>query len=158
MCLPTTRRAFFGNVSRLILLSCAIVKILRLWFIVLLAVLLPVRGAVAATMLCPMVGGKPMAMQSHHADMDHHAMEASAGHDDHAAMSHASIEHDHPSGSDQSDGKCNLCVAFCSITPLLSSLPTLPAPQEMGSAPFPPLTAAPPSFLSDGQERPPRST
>jgi hypothetical protein len=44
------------------------------------------------------------------------------------------------------------------VTPMLSSLPSLPAPQDDATESFPDISAPAPSFVSDGQERPPRST
>ncbi|HEX6703782.1 MAG TPA: DUF2946 family protein [Albitalea sp.] len=133
-------------------------KSLRIWFLLLLAVLLPVRGAMAAAMLCPPAG---VGMQGEMRLMDHHA----AGHHHQAAdglqHEHDHATHDHSSGG-HDDGKssqdsCNLCTAFCSVTPMVSNPPTVAAPQELSATTFPDLSAPAPSFLSDGQERPPRS-
>jgi len=131
------------------------VKIIRTLLLVMLVVLLPIRGAVAAAMLCP-----PSA-----AGMDHHTMMAAADHDghgDHQHADHSANPHDssrsgiadHHAGGFE---KCNLCCDFCSITPLLSALPSVPTPQDLSSVSFPALFAPAPSFVSDGQERPPRS-
>ena len=97
--------------------------------------------------------------------MDHHAMVAATDHDEHVDHQHA--DHSagaHDAGNSASAGhhaggfeKCNLCCDFCSITPLLSALPSVPAPRDLSSVSFPALFAPAPSFLSDGQERPPRS-
>ena len=127
-------------------------RTVRIWLLVLLAVLLPVRGAVAAAMLCPM-GGQYMPTASAEHRQDEHAV---AEHHDHAGHDHPGFEHhthDHGSAAD----KCNLCVAFCSVTPLLSEPPAVPAPQVVAAVRFPSYAAAPPSFFSDGEERPPRS-
>jgi hypothetical protein len=107
--------------------------------LILLAVLLPVRGAVAAAMLCP-----PAAEAAHH-----HMSSAD----------HAHHEHSEDSGGHHSDStaKCNLCCDFCSMTLLLSSLPSVVTPLDLSSVSFPDFSAPAPSFLSDGQERPPRS-
>jgi len=127
------------------------VKTIRIWLLVLLAVLLPVRGAVAAAMLCsPANAG------------DHSHVSAVAGHhehDAHADPRHAGHDTGSPAGTGHhADGssQCNLCCDFCSMTPLLSTLPSVPPP-DLSSVPFPELCAAAPSFLSEGQERPPRS-
>lgn len=81
-----------------------------------------------------------------------HAMGAT--HHDTAQHEHGG-HHDHSAGG-QSD-KCNLCSAFCSLTPLASTghavLPLL----EAADALFPAVSSPALSFLSDGQERPPRS-
>ena len=136
-------------------------RTIRIWLLVLLAVLLPVRGAVAAAMLCPPASADgPSAVAVAGSEMDHHAMDGV----DHAAHDHAdheNAEHDSdaPSSGGHHDGfgKCNLCCDFCSVTPLLSTLPAVPTPTNLSSASFPALLAPAPSFLSDGQERPPRS-
>ena len=150
----------------------AAVKTFRTWLLVLLAVLLPIRGTVAAAMLCSssgpgitsernvasasaqhLVAHTP---QSSH-DGHHHAHHA-AGADD-AARS--AIEPHHGGGIDQHHGgveKCNLCCDFCSVTPLFRALPSVPTPPDPGRVAFPEPIAAAASFLSDGQERPPRSS
>lgn len=134
-------------------------KSLRLWLILLLAVLLPLRGTLAAAMMCPVAGTGvqtevQIAEEAH--DPGHaHSHGASAG--DHGAghASQAVDHHDIASTGDASD-KCNLCSAFCSVTGMVSGTATAAEPQSVATV-FPHLYAPPPSFLSDGQERPPRS-
>ncbi|WP_077036323.1 hypothetical protein [Pelomonas sp. KK5] len=111
-------------------------KTLRICFLLLLAVLLPLRGAVAAAMLCP-VGSAGMQSELR------------------VAPEHAG--HDHGSHHESASDKCNMCSAFCSITPLVGPTITLPEPIEPAVLEFPELSAPPPDFFSDGQERPPRS-
>lgn len=130
-------------------------KVLRLWLLVLLAVLLPLRGAMAAAMLCPPAGA-PMPVEwragSHEAHHAHDRAEARA-----AMHHHEGAAHDE--GSPAPDhGQCNLCSAFCSLTPLPSAMPGVPPPLEASTASFPAWSAPAPSFVSDGQERPPRSS
>lgn len=60
--------------------------------------------------------------------------------------------HDHASAD-----KCNLCATSCAATALISA-PMTVAEQQSVSAVFPDLHALPPSFVPDGQERPPRTT
>jgi hypothetical protein len=114
------------------------VKFLRICLLVLLAALLPVRGAWAAAMVCAPAAG------------------AMSG----AAMAHADCA-DGQAGSDQAHSdkmdKCNLCSSSCSATPLLHDVPRIAEPFDQTSASYPEVPAAAPSFLSDGQERPPRS-
>jgi hypothetical protein len=137
------------------------VRTIRIWLLVLLAVLLPIRGAVAAAMLCPSgTAGAQTSVAMAGAGIDHHA----AGAVDHAAHEHAGHQHaEHHSdaagtaGHHDGFGKCNLCCDFCSMTPLLSTLPSIPTPPNLASVSFPALHAPAPNFLSDGQERPPRS-
>jgi hypothetical protein len=136
------------------------VKSLRLWLLLLLALLLPVRGAVAAAMLCPAPGPAVPAQSSERA----HGSVHTAAHDD---ASHrmfavdAQAAHDHDAAAGAASGAtpddCNLCSAFCSATPLLSSVATAPAVPEHAADRFPALSAPVPSFVSEGQDRPPRS-
>jgi len=50
-----------------------------------------------------------------------------------------------------------MCSAFCSLVPLVSDTPRLPEPAALSSVKFPDFATPAPSFLSDGQERPPRT-
>lgn len=134
------------------------VKMLRLWLMLCLAVLLPLRGAVAAAMLCPMTG--PAAQSALHEERGagfalHHAG-ALDGMADHGLAAHASHDEAHHGHADATD-KCSTCSAFCCVTPLASHAPRLAAPARLAVHTFPPLTVPAPTFLSDGQERPPRS-
>lgn len=147
------------------------VKTVRICLL-LLAVLLPVRGAVAAAMLCAPAGagtpGEPRMGAQHpahamgHHTMGHHAMGPDGdGADAHAAppaVLHGDGLSDgsDPDASSPQD-RCTLCAAFCSLTPLVGSAPALFVPQALPAASFPALSAPVPTFLSDGQERPPRS-
>jgi len=119
------------------------VKNLRIWLLVLLAILLPLRGAIAAA--APCVGtGHPAPVE--HAQMHHH-MEAAQ-----IEIGHAHHHHDH-AGAD----KCNLCSSCCSTAPLILTFAPTVAALDGQSADFPLVQAPAPTFLSDGQERPPRS-
>lgn len=139
-------------------------KALRVWLLLLLAVLLPVRGAVAATMLCS-VGGMRMqtnvnvgAQPAAHAAMAQGHHQHRAGHHGHHAGATADIaQAADPAGQDRAAAdKCNLCSASCSLTPLVSALPTLAEPLA-ANVEFSALSAPPPQFFSDGQDRPPRT-
>ena len=139
------------------------VKLLRLWLLVLLAVLLPVRGAMAATMLCAPTGsGQHQTTAPDHgaAHTDHgsaHADHATAH--DHAEPGHDAAPHDHGQGSHDhsSDDKCNICSASCSSLSLPSASAGIGEPVALSSVSFPGLSAPAPTFQSDGQERPPRT-
>lgn len=122
--------------------SLRAVKRTRFWLLLFIAVLLPLRGAVAAAMLC----GLPVSPAQH---------APAAGHEAHHATHHGSGHHE-PKASPVAD-KCNLCAASCCLTPLASAPPVVAAPLEVGTVLFPEVDAPPASFLSDGQERPPRS-
>jgi hypothetical protein len=147
--------------------TLAFVKIWRTWLLVLLAVLLPVRGAVAAAMLCPISGSgvqlelATAGQSAGHAAADHQAL----SHDHSAVHDHASA-HDHApdasgdghAGHDHAASEaCNACSAYCSLTPFVSNLPPLVEPLDPTAVKFADLAAPPPSFVSGGQERPPRT-
>jgi hypothetical protein len=112
-------------------------KSARFWLLLFLAVLLPVRGAVAAAMMCSMAVPPP----------PHEHVTHGEGHGHH---------HPEPAASPAAD-TCNLCAASCCLTPLPSQPPAVAAPLPGASVVFPEIDAPPVSFLSDGQERPPRS-
>ena len=127
---------------------------LRVWMLVLIAVLLPMRGAMAAAMLCaPSMPGVPaQATATQDPATDRHG----SGHayHDHAQHGHGGGAHDHAAASQD---KCNLCSATCSLTPLVHHVAGVQAPCDLRSASFPDIDAPAPSFLSAGQERPPRT-
>ncbi|KQY88305.1 DUF2946 family protein [Pelomonas sp. Root1444] len=118
-------------------------KPVRICLLLLFALLLPLRGAVAAAMLCPAGGAGMHGELGTQPPMDHAHHGAGHAHDD----SH------HPAGTD----KCTLCAAFCSLTPLPSAAPALPEPLGRIAVGLTDHAAPPPDFFSDGQERPPRT-
>lgn len=127
-------------------------KSFRLWLLLLLAVLLPVRGALAVAMQCPAPGSQVQATAQAavepsmaHGDHDAHASHASHDHSGEAA-------HDHAAASD----KCNLCAASCSAPALVGVPITSTDPRPVATV-FTHPAALPQSFVSDGQERPPRT-
>ena len=135
------------------------VKTFRLWLLILLAVVLPIRGAAAAAVLCPPMGSggpQPLAVVEHHPAA---AAQRAAGPHDHQQLQH----HHGPGGHHDQHGSSGtpdagkLCAAFCSATPLLSGLPTVAVPLQLSTVTFPALTAPRPSFVSGGQDRPPRT-
>jgi hypothetical protein len=120
-------------------------KLFRTWLLLLLVVLLPVRGAMAAAMLClPQSDAR-----SERVVFDHHGgSSASAGHD-HAQHSHDALAVQQKVGGGAVDSHdCNLCASFCSLTVLTTD------PQADLN---PALSAPVPSFVSDGEKRPPRT-
>jgi hypothetical protein len=134
------------------------VKTVRIWLLLLLAVLLPLRGAVAAAMLCPIGGtGVQNEVRVNGHALGHEAMDHAATHDHGAAHDDGGARHDESGHHASASDKCNMCSAFCSLTPLLSAFTTLLEPLDSEPVRFADLSAAPPSFLSDGQERPPRT-
>jgi hypothetical protein len=138
------------------------VKTVRIWFLLLLAVLLPARGAVAAAVLCPVgTGGVQQEMVLSGEAAQHDAMEHMHGQglDQAAEHGHAATSHDdgHANHDHTTSDRCNACSAFCSLTPLVTSLPSVFEPLDPARVKFSESSAPPPSFLSDGQERPPRT-
>ena len=128
-------------------------RLVRIGLLVLLAALLPLRGAMAAAMLCPMAAGpQGHDLTLHHGAADHHAHEM-AGCDGHADGDPGSPQH-HRDG--EGHNKCSLCASCCSAVPLAGRLPSLPEPFDAAPS-FPALSAPAPTFLAGGQERPPRS-
>lgn len=133
-------------------------KPLRVWLLLLLALLLPVRGALALAMQCSTPGAlvqvqaQPASGHEHHAsgvEHDHHVAADPTAHPGDSGKS----THDHAGVAD----KCNLCAASCAATGLLGAPRTL-AEERPAPTNFPRLDAPPPNFVSGGQERPPRST
>jgi len=125
------------------------VKTLRIWLLVLLAILLPIRSAIAAALPCEGIGHHAPA---EHAQMHHHMSAASVEHESAAQGEHGAHHHDH-AGAD----KCNLCSSCCSTAPLLLTFSPTVAALDDPRAEFPLIQAPASTFLSDGQERPPRS-
>lgn len=128
------------------------VKRLRVWVLIVLCLLLPVRGIMAAAMVCPPTGGTSSQHASdHQAGHDHgDQVHGQAEHSDHGEKT---ADHSHASGPD----KCNMCSASCSTPPVPSAAAGLGTPVELSAAGFPDLFAPAPTFQSGGQDRPPRT-
>jgi hypothetical protein len=126
------------------------VKTVRILLLVLLAMLLPFRGALAEVAHCTGTPNEQLQVGV----TDHgHAHDADRDQADHE-RDHDHDNHDHSlSVADE----CNFCTASCSTTASLSAQPDLAAPMVLAAATFPALNAPPPSHISEGQERPPRS-
>ncbi|MBX3605412.1 MAG: hypothetical protein KF788_09075 [Piscinibacter sp.] len=146
----------------------------RVLVLLLVAVLLPVRVAIGAAMLCsgggmelkhgaaaaatdePSAHGAPAHGDSAHAPVHegHHGMH---GHG-HGAPADA-VQAD--TGSVPSDGfakvKCHVCITGGSATPLLAVPPEIAAPALTAEVDYPALVVPVPSFQGEGQERPPRT-
>lgn len=149
-------------------------KTFRIWFVILLALLLPLRGALAAGMPCASAGnhhgtqaGKTGVHPHAHAhgDVQHpaHAESGHAGHDHHHDETASSQVEGHGSDPGATTGlaagadSCSLCAGCCSASAIVSSFLRLPPPQAFNPVPLPSFAAAAPSFIPDGLERPPRS-
>lgn len=124
--------------------------------LVLVALLLPVRGTLAAVAHCT---GSPngetrveAVVQNH--DHAHHAM-GSGPTGAPEAQGDAAADLHHPSVGDAAD--CKLCTASCSATPFVSPASASAAPLFLVATSFAALAAPPSSHASEGPERPPRS-
>jgi hypothetical protein len=132
------------------------VKTLRIWLVLLLVLLLPVRGAVAAGMLCEIEHQLSGSLASAHAVVADkgHAHEHGAHH---GQAAHADSTPGETANASTDSDACGLCSGCCSAIGMVSSLPVLAAPHALNSVPFPSVAAAAPSFIPRGLERPPRS-
>lgn len=131
-------------------------KTFRLVLVVVLVVLLPIRGAVAAGMLCEAgsgMGGDVAAMSVQSGQsLDRPDLQGSSAADVISANTAAGEETNGMLSADS----CSLCIGGCSSTGLVGN-PVLVLPHALNSGAFPPFAAAAPSFIPDGLERPPRS-
>lgn len=126
-------------------------KTVRLLLLVLLAVVLPLRGALADVACC---AGEADALQ----------LAMTAGGHEHGAPDphgHAHVHHAPADTASADDGSapadgCHRCTASCSATPITTAVPVVAATLAVTEARFPALSAPPPSHPSDGLERPPR--
>lgn len=140
---------------------------LRTFILVLLATLLPIRGAVAAAMLCPGTtqSGHPATAMAH----DHHDMNPSHGVELRGEPTDVPAHvpaHDHSQAHGPDDTSaaghadaCQFCAGgCCCVTPLAFAPPSVKSPPLTSSAAFPPLTARFNAHYPDGQDRPPRTS
>lgn len=155
--LDETKRFLCEDQALRRVLSCQIVKTVRILLIVLLAVLLPVRGALAGAGHC--AGSKDftqaIAAAHVHTEVPQHGEQG----DEHADTGHAP-HHSSSTDTEQysaSGDPCTVCTATCSATSLLSEPLTMVSPIAMAGTSFPALIAPPPSHTAEGPERPPRS-
>ena len=123
-------------------------KTVRILLLVLLAMLLPFRGALAEVAHCV---GTPN--EQLRAEVTDHGHPHNADH----ALADDERDFDNHDHSSSVADKCNFCTASCSTTASMNALPNVAAPMALAAATFPALNASPPSHLSEGQERPPRS-
>jgi hypothetical protein len=131
---------------------------LRIIILVLLSILLPIRGAMAATMLCP--DGEETSTATMVVGMEDHGMQTDHQmHADHStAHHHASDEaSDVDTSSADHPPTCHLCASGCCMASIVGTVPSLGEPNLTALFVFPALTARVPAFQSDGQERPPRT-
>jgi hypothetical protein len=125
------------------------VKSLRVWLLILLALALPIRGAMAAAMLFAPASGHVHATASAGHVHEHGSHADAAGHQQAAADQGDKAGHD---GND----KCSFCASCCSATFPVAVTFNMPQAPPAG-AKFPEYRAPATDFFSGGQERPPRS-
>jgi hypothetical protein len=138
------------------------VKFLRAFVLLLVAVLLPVRGVLAAAMICPHASALSASQVAHlpaalkavdlASPMHHHALHV------HAPAA-AGAPHDHGQSANHSASAhaCTLCASCGFTVPLGPTFSPTVASLEPVASSLPPLRVPAPSFLSGGPERPPRS-
>ena len=118
-------------------------KTWRLCIVLLLALLLPLRGAVAATTMCaPATAGSQHAMAVTPPTHAEHA----TPHDHAAMLAHAQ----------HAPSSCSVCADCCAPAMVFGDVPAPTPPVLFATALFPAPRALAPSFMSDGPERPPR--
>lgn len=147
LCTHRLSASYFLDVNRL-----------RILLLVLLAVLLPIRGAVAASMLCPEGGGtsttQAVGVHEHHGVHAGQAMQS-----DHSAARHHVVADGANSGSSSNEhpASCHFCASGCCMASMVVTVPSLSHPGLTSTVMFPALTAPIPTFHSGGQDRPPRT-
>jgi len=120
------------------------VKALRVLLLILLSLVVPMRGAVAAAMVCP----APVATVHGVSDVVDMTRDSAMADDD---DEHTCAQtHDH--------GACTKaqCEHCCGALPLISVLPALAADRRPVATTFPSLAVPTACFLSSGLDRPPR--
>lgn len=143
-----------------LVLRLSTVKTVRVLLLVLLAMLLPLRDALAGAAHC---AGSPneatRAVAAVHVDTGMHAHDGE--HEARLDSMHAG-HHDASSGSDESafgaGDACTLCTASCSAIPIVSAPLSVAAFISLAAVVFPAPVAPAPSHTSEGLERPPRNT
>ena len=135
-------------------------KQLRILILILLAFLLPVRGAVAAAMLCPAgEDATAAAFAVGHGQHDRHVHDDPGMHADRSAA-HTDAGTDAPGGESAAgthSNTCHFCASGCCATPLGAAPSAVASPVVTASVTFPALSAPAPAFHSDGQDRTPRN-
>jgi hypothetical protein len=109
-------------------------------------------------MLCSLAeSGRQIELGVAHAETPaaRHWMDSASGAVDTASPTHdhALAHHDHAAAHSDHGSSCS---TLCSLTPLASTALMVVAPVQLTQAEFPSPPAPEVSFLSDGQERPPR--
>lgn len=129
----------------------------RIWLLLLMALILPFKGAMAAAgMFCHLGSDLPMSAivqphQHHAGGADHDHARGNGTYND----AQSGVHDD--SGPSPGSSSCTICSAVCSAPPLppagVSWQPLAPT----GAERFPALAPPRPSAVSSGLERPPRT-
>jgi hypothetical protein len=113
--------------------------------LLLLALLLPLRGVAGVPLLCEQQPASHAAVALAQHGHGHETAGDMGQHHSQADNDHGGVE------------KGRHCLSSSSAPTLVGQVPTLAAPVANGFIVFPHFAAPAPTFLSDGQERPPRS-
>ena len=120
-------------------------------FLLVVALLLPFKGALAAVgVFCHLGSAQPISaiVAPHsHDDVAHH------GHAEHHGAD-VTVDDDRPTGTGSS---CAVCSAVCGAPPLPVAGGSLHLPSMPEAQRFPPLATPRASSVPDGLERPPRT-
>ncbi|MFZ2990300.1 hypothetical protein [Ideonella sp.] len=141
---------------------------LRVLVLLLLCALLPLRGVVAATMVCTESGPSsqtmtaPAQIHAHahaHAHHDMHGERAGPGPGSHPVQTGAGSADAVDADADEAaqGDRCHFCASGCHAVPLITMLPSAPGAMPVATAAFPVLVVPAPVFQSGGQDRPPRT-
>ena len=119
--------------------------------LLLVAFLLPVRGALAAVgLFCHVDGSRPVAAAPNHQhDVAGHGLQ----HEPHKAHHEHSTGHDAPAQADT----CKYCAAVCSVPPVAPAELKVHEPDFAGGERFAAVRVLPPGPYLSGLERPPRT-
>lgn len=131
-------------------------KTVRIWLLLLLALLLPARGTVAATMLCDLDGaGGRTELSESQLMAEPHSMtsERSASHKEPCANQDGDSHGEQgKAGSDS----CKMCSATCSFSVIGADIVSV-EPSAMAAEMRSSNASSPPDCLSGRHERPPRT-
>lgn len=109
-------------------------KRFRVWLLVLLCVVLPLRGALATTLVCPTMASGVLSLSLP-----------------------APAPHCQDGPGEPTPTPCAHCVTACTATPMPTVALEVPAPADLSGATFPAPSLPDANFVGEGLERPPRS-
>ena len=140
------------------------VKVMRVFVLLLVCLLLPLRGTLAATLPCAQQGSAGTLNAA--TDQVYHGMPCNAAgadgpmHDHRHGASHDSahrLSPDDEDGANSQGDSCHVCCASACAAALTAAAAGTPDALPVLSTVFPALHVPAPDFQSDGQERPPRT-